>query len=195
MIPLVLRLYPLTARCFTTYTRAYSDTYSILSLHCSIQNSTYSILLLTLLLMKLLLLLLLVLFLLLILFQMLHDQLLLLLLLKMLLLLFLLLLLLFLVLQLVWSCYFLFAKDKLYTPPSEGGVGLININDFLIAQHAMWFKRAYVSSRDDWRYDLCGLGYGNPFTVSNDDFSKSSFLILHGLVNSFSTLFSQFVVV
>ena len=84
------------------------------------------------------------------------------------------------------------AKDKLYMPPSEGGVGLININDFLIAQHAMWFKRAYISSRDNWRYDLCGLGYGNPFTVSNDDFSETSFPILHGLVKSFSTFRESF---
>ena len=80
-----------------------------------------------------------------------------------------------------------FAKEKLYLPPKKGGMGLINIAEFLTAQHIMWFKRAAQSTRDNWRVDLCRLGYGNPFTVSHLELVQKQHPVLFGLCASFDT--------
>ena len=50
----------------------------------------------------------------------------------------------------------------------------------------MWFKRAYHSTRDNWRIDMCRLGFGNPFTVSCSDLSRKQHPILYDLCASFS---------
>ena len=33
-----------------------------------------------------------------------------------------------------------FSKDYLYCPPKKGGLRLINIREFFISQHTMWFN-------------------------------------------------------
>ena len=63
------------------------------------------------------------------------------------------------------------AKDKLCLNAKCGGLALINLREFLISLHVIWFKRVYQSTRDNWRVDLCKLGYGNPFTVLATDIS------------------------
>ena len=78
------------------------------------------------------------------------------------------------------------AKSKIYVPPKKGGLGLIDLRKFLIAQHVMWFKRALHSTRDNWRIDLCRLGFGNPLTVPISDISINQHPILHGLCESFN---------
>ena len=79
-----------------------------------------------------------------------------------------------------------FSKDYLYCLPKKGGLGLINIREFFISQHTMWFKRAYHSTRDNWRIDMCRLGFGNPFTVACSDLSRKQHPILYDLCASFS---------
>ena len=39
------------------------------------------------------------------------------------------------------------AKGRLYTFPKKGGLGLMPIKQFLIAQHTLWFKRCCTSTR------------------------------------------------
>ena len=78
------------------------------------------------------------------------------------------------------------AKSKIYLPPKKGGLGLIDLSKFLIAQHVMWFKRALQSTRDNWRFDLCRLGFGNPLTVPISDISINQHPILYGLCESFN---------
>ena len=78
------------------------------------------------------------------------------------------------------------SKDRLYTAPCRGGLGLICIKDFLIAQHTIWIKRASTSSRDNWRVDLHSIGLGNPFISHPLLADKSHNPILHGLSSSFS---------
>ena len=77
-------------------------------------------------------------------------------------------------------------KDRLYLSPDMGGLGLISIRDFLIAQHTVWIKRALVSSRDNWRVDMYVLGFGNPLTVNPTRIDKTTHPILHGLASSFA---------
>jgi hypothetical protein len=57
------------------------------------------------------------------------------------------------------------AAARLYADPAKGGLGLINIRDSLMAQHVIWIKRAFISTRDNWRWDLWNLGHGNCLTL------------------------------
>ena len=52
----------------------------------------------------------------------------------------------------------------------------------------MWFKRAAQSTRDNWRVDLCRLGYGNPFSVIHLELAQKQHPVLFGLCVSFDTL-------
>ena len=86
------------------------------------------------------------------------------------------------------------AKSKIYLPPKKGGLGLINLQKFLIAQHVMWFKRAWQTTRDNWRIDLCRLGFGNPLCVPISGIPNNQHPVLHGLCelfNIFRNCFSE----
>jgi hypothetical protein len=47
-----------------------------------------------------------------------------------------------------------YAKGRIYLPAGEGGLGLINIENFLLAQQAAWLKKAMYSTNDNWKYDM-----------------------------------------
>jgi hypothetical protein len=53
------------------------------------------------------------------------------------------------------------SKDRHYIPPSEGGLGLINLKNFLTGLQASWVKKATQCSRDNWRIDIKSLSGGN----------------------------------
>jgi hypothetical protein len=42
-------------------------------------------------------------------------------------------------------------KTRYYTPPSEGGLGLIHVGTFLMAQKCSWVKRVHSNLIDNWR--------------------------------------------
>ncbi len=46
------------------------------------------------------------------------------------------------------------SKDRYYTPPSEGGLGLIHLGTFLMAQKCSWVKRTHSNTIDNWRLKL-----------------------------------------
>jgi hypothetical protein len=46
------------------------------------------------------------------------------------------------------------SKARYYLPPNEGGVGLIHIGTFLMAQKCSWVKRVHSNAIDNWRVNL-----------------------------------------
>ena len=56
-------------------------------------------------------------------------------------------------------------KDRICQPTELGGLGMIDLEDFITAQQVTWFKRAYISTRDNWRVDLKKIGNRNVLTV------------------------------
>jgi hypothetical protein len=46
------------------------------------------------------------------------------------------------------------SKTKLYIPPKFGGIGLINIGDFLTALKCTWLKKALLSTDDNWKITI-----------------------------------------
>ncbi len=61
------------------------------------------------------------------------------------------------------------SKDRLYKKPSDGGLGLIDLEKFLSAQQAGWVVKAAQSPRDNWRVDLRNLSSGNLWAINNAD--------------------------
>jgi hypothetical protein len=61
------------------------------------------------------------------------------------------------------------AREKLYSNVLSGGLGLINLTDFLSAQRTVWVGRVFRSTRDCWRLDFFNISSGNPLTVSSTD--------------------------
>ena len=77
------------------------------------------------------------------------------------------------------------AKNRLYKRPADGGIGMIDLNKFIIALHTAWIPRAVQNCNDNWKYDL--LTYYNftpeSYTPPNNDIKLGT--VLTTLVNSF----------
>ena len=76
------------------------------------------------------------------------------------------------------------SDDRIYLDPKLGGLGLVNIRDFITAQHCQWFKRAEISTRDNWRVDLQDLSFGNVYTASHHSICEKTHPILNHLARS-----------
>jgi hypothetical protein len=77
------------------------------------------------------------------------------------------------------------SKERLFLKPEEGGLGMISIENFLTAQQAIWVKRANISTRDCWRYDLRLLAKGNCLNICPANLSVERHPILNNIVESF----------
>ena len=84
------------------------------------------------------------------------------------------------------------AKDRVYKQLSLGGLGMIDIEDFICAQQVIWFKRANQSTRDNWRVDLKKIGNGNVLTAGKLDFSVETFPIFKYLAESYNKFLVAF---
>jgi hypothetical protein len=78
-----------------------------------------------------------------------------------------------------------FAKNRIYLAKEEGGLGLFNVENFLIGQQAVWILRASLSTRDNWRHKLRSLCNGNVLCAGPHLIKKSANPVLHGLATSF----------
>jgi hypothetical protein len=79
-----------------------------------------------------------------------------------------------------------FARDFITLPISMGGLGLFDIEKFLISQQAKWIFKAHYSSRDNWRYMLRCIFNGNVLSACPDLIKKESNPVLYGISNSYS---------
>jgi hypothetical protein len=84
------------------------------------------------------------------------------------------------------------SRDRLYSDTSSGGIGLIKIEDFLVAQQAMWVGKVFRSTRDCWGVDLHSATLGNPLTLNKDDRCLQNFRALKPIIKSFDTFRKKF---
>jgi hypothetical protein len=71
-------------------------------------------------------------------------------------------------------------------------MGLIEISTSLIAQQCAWIKRASISSRDNWRWDLWLSGHGNCFNADPSGLQSQGKHILAGIVKSYRIFLNNF---
>jgi hypothetical protein len=92
-----------------------------------------------------------------------------------------------------------FAKGKLNVSVSKitisveaGGLGLFNVEEFLMSQQCCWVFRAKKSCRDNWRNDIFELSFGNPLALSPKIINVNRHPILHSIACSFERLRIKF---
>ncbi len=64
-----------------------------------------------------------------------------------------------------------FAKDRLYDAPKEGGLGLINLEHYITALQCSWVRRCFTTINDSWRWrvaDGCNFDFADPLTYNPD---------------------------
>ena len=84
------------------------------------------------------------------------------------------------------------SKNRYYLPKSVGGLGLIKIDEFLIAQQVTWVKKASLSTRDNWRVDLTRLFGGNCLVASKNHIDNTRHPILYGIASSYESFLKIF---
>jgi hypothetical protein len=77
------------------------------------------------------------------------------------------------------------AKNRLYLPVQEGGLGLIRLKDYVIAQQASWFKKSGNKFSDIWRYDLYRACFNNILIADPSLVSKEAHPVIGQLVESY----------
>ena len=83
----------------------------------------------------------------------------------------------------------------MYLDPKLGGIGLIEISDFLIAQQCTWVKKAHDKTIDSWRYDVKILSHGNCLAISPSSFLQEDHPILRQIAYSFNIFKTKFTLV
>jgi hypothetical protein len=85
------------------------------------------------------------------------------------------------------------AKKKRYIPATEGGLGLINVKDYIISLQCAWVKRVTQHWGDMWRFDLKKMCYGNPLIADSSTFDPVRNPVLHNICSSFGKFRDAFV--
>jgi len=85
------------------------------------------------------------------------------------------------------------ARDRLYLPTNEGGLGCFDINTFLQAQTVSWFVRCHKQKIDNWRFDLTeSAPDSNLLILRLSDINLQCNPILHNIANCFEKFYEKF---
>jgi hypothetical protein len=84
------------------------------------------------------------------------------------------------------------ARKKLYLSPCTGGLGLINVKNYIKALQCSWIKRVSQHWCDNWRYDIKKASYGNPLICNGRFFTREDNPALHNICESFGTFSNEF---
>jgi hypothetical protein len=84
------------------------------------------------------------------------------------------------------------SSARLVTPVDAGGMGLFNIEEFLMAQQCCWVFRCFKSCRDNWRNDLYELSMGNPLSFSPQITDSRRHPVLFDIAVSFERFRTKF---
>jgi hypothetical protein len=84
------------------------------------------------------------------------------------------------------------ANNRKYLPANWGGMGLINLKDFITGLQSTWVKRCHQHGADNWRNDLLTICYGNPFIFSPEMVNPNRHPILHNIATSYDLFSSEY---
>jgi len=77
------------------------------------------------------------------------------------------------------------AKDRLYKPQTDGGLGLIKLEHYIAALQCSWIRRCYRLINEAWRWRLaesCVFDFGNP---NFEDLDPRLYPVECNIINSF----------
>jgi hypothetical protein len=85
-----------------------------------------------------------------------------------------------------------FARKKRYLPPTLGGLGLVNVKNYITALQCSWIKRTTQHWCDNWRFDIKAACYGNPLIANSGTFVQAEHPVLFNICESYGTFASEF---
>ena len=77
-----------------------------------------------------------------------------------------------------------FARDRIYRPYRDGGLGMIPLEHYIQGLHCSWFKRANMAMNDNWIYDLYKASNGDLINIKIGHTSGEIGAVLIDLVSS-----------
>ena len=81
----------------------------------------------------------------------------------------------------------------MYAKPENGGIGLFDLQNFIIALQSTWAKRAFQCCNDNWKFDLISTYENCPHKVGF--FNNSLCKTLNNIAKSFQTFAEDFAIV
>jgi hypothetical protein len=78
------------------------------------------------------------------------------------------------------------AKERLYSHPGAGGVGLIELKSFLQSQQATWVIKAKNAIRDNWQFDMFIASHKNILNISTKDVDIALHPVLFQIIDSYA---------
>jgi exonuclease III len=76
------------------------------------------------------------------------------------------------------------AKNRIYAPPKKGGLGLVNVENFIAAQKCAWIRRCFYRINDAWRWEFLRNTNFSLSTVRLECFNQESNPLLWNIANA-----------
>jgi exonuclease III len=77
------------------------------------------------------------------------------------------------------------AKDRITLSISDGGLGMINVRDYISGLQVSWFKKIRDGIMDNWRRDIRALTFNNPMLAGSKTFVNMGSPTLTGICSEF----------
>jgi hypothetical protein len=85
------------------------------------------------------------------------------------------------------------AKNRIYSPVENGGLGMFRLKDFTSALKCSWIKRSVDNINDNWKYTLATVSGNNVLNCVNDNVTREAVGdTIFGIIESFCTFRSSF---
>jgi len=78
------------------------------------------------------------------------------------------------------------SKKRFYQTPADGGLGLFEINEFLLVQRCSWIRRAHNKIDDYWKHSILTKSDGNVLKTTGNDFLISDYPVLHNIASNYA---------
>jgi hypothetical protein len=83
------------------------------------------------------------------------------------------------------------ARNRLYKPPAEGGIGLFNIEDFLDSQKCAWVKHS-TDLLEPWKVILYSKNFGCVYNCKSRNVVREEYPVIHGICVSYERMLCSF---
>jgi hypothetical protein len=88
---------------------------------------------------------------------------------------------------------FSIAKNRIYSPVENGGLGMFRLSEFTSALKCSWIKRSLDNINDNWKYTLATISGNNVLNCVNDSVTRNAVGdTLLGTIESFCVFRSNF---
>jgi len=83
-------------------------------------------------------------------------------------------------------------KKRFFQKPADGGLGLFEINEFLMTQRCSWIRRAYMKIDDYWKHNILVKTGGNVLYTNGSYFSELDYPVLHNITSNYAEWLKHF---